>query len=254
MNKRIILKAVCFVLIAATALSLASCGGSEESTDTPIWFDPVESTPAETETGMPENNVKFDIGDTDAVKYFKHEPVDGDYAVNSAGYTVTHGVFDVLFNLVLYHQITPSDGYFDIYDEYFTSGELDREGSIKSQKTPKGVYWYADTRSSALFICFEAIRCLAFAEEKGFYAFTPEHVEKINEEAEKIKRGDYGFTSGDLLVPDTDDTVLLAALSLFTLYDDQATYEEIRGFAGFDTDKFEIDNKLSPGVSSAFAK
>ena len=249
MNKRILIRIVCFVMIASMALSLAACGGEESTTtDEPIWFDPVET---ESDDGV--KIEKFDIGKVDAAKYFKHEPEGDDFAVKSAGYTIDHEVFDTLFNLVLYHQVTPGDGFFDEYDEFFSSGKLARDGSIKAQTIPNGPYWYADTRSSALFVCFEAIRCFAFSEQKGFYPFSSANIAKIKEERQKIIDGDYGFFPGDLFASSTDDTVLVAALSLFTVYADQSQYEEYKEFGGFDTDGFDIDSSLSPNVSSTFA-
>ncbi|MBQ7671024.1 MAG: hypothetical protein IJS45_09955 [Clostridia bacterium] len=250
MNKRILIRILCFVMIASTVLSLAACGGDNSDDDT-IKFDPVESVTDDKDDKEAAN--KFKIGKTDAAGYFKHEPVDGDYAVYGGGYTVDHEVFDTLFNLVLYHQVTPGDGYFDEYDEYFSSGALERDGSIKKQKTPKGIYWYADTRSSALFVCFEAIRCLAFADQNGFYPFSPENIAKIKEERRKIIDGDYGFFAGDLFASAEDDEILVAALSLFVVYADQSQYEEIKAFMGFDVDGFSVDTTLSPNVSSTFA-
>jgi len=239
MKNKTLLRIVSSIAALLTVFALVSCSGGT-SEDESEEFEPitVEEPP-------------LDFEPVDIITSLTRSE-SAEYAVATKNFGVDHTTFEALFNLVLYKQKTLGDGEYDEYEEYFASGALDPDGPVTSQKMPDSdLYWYAETRSDALYICFTALKCLEFSKSKGYDLLTRQCKVKINKEMERIKEGKFGADLTALFGANADETSIIAALAVIEVTKDPSLITDSEAFAKFEHPDYDVDRDLNPEIAPA---
>ncbi len=248
-----ILKRIFFAVVSTLlALSFVSCGEVELVGGNSV--DDATFTPTKQETEAVTLEFDIDFEPVDLLSYFDRR--EGTNAVESDNYSVSQGIFNVIFNLVLYHQLTVGDSEYEEYAEYFESGAIDPEGSIESQMLPSGLYWYADTRAKAMMICFRGLRYLEYAKANDIFPISSFNKVFVEKEAKKISDGRLGYSSKELCGEDAHEMEIKAAL-LLKEYSDDPSMLTLDDNAPFSVDypvNFSVDEYLLPTIAPAFSK
>ncbi len=236
---------VAFILVLALALPLVGCagvGGTAEESDG-IVFESVETPP-------PYSEQEFEM--TDVLSYFARE--DGaDYAVSTDSFGVDQTVFEALFNLILYFEVTPGDGEYDEFEDYLDEGSLDLEKSVKSQTMPdSNVSWYADTRSRALFACFEDLHIFTYAKEHSISPISRFNELKIRKILGMVDDGVFGDDLTDFFGEGATTSVVHAAAALFAISRDPSALVVAEDLDSSPRPDYDVDRELSPAVAPAF--
>jgi|GEM_PF-2825409 len=242
---KMVLRIVSGVISALLCLlSLVSCEGKpggEESDISPVFesLDTLEEP-------------KLDFEPVEVIATFEKSS-SARYSVSSENYGVTPEVFEVLFDIVLYHQLEEGDGEYDEYDEYFSTGALDRDGSIEAQRLPDSdLYWYADARNKALIICFESLGYLEFARSVDAFPLSRRNKVFLDRESRKILNGTIGDPTEDYFGEHADETTVRAALALKLMSDSPETLTTREEYESFRRPDYDVDESLLPKIPPAY--
>ena len=232
------------LLVFSLALPLFGCAADDPAgVKDDIVFESVETPP-------PYSEQEFEL--TDVLGYFAK--TDGvDYAVSTDSFGVDQTVFEALFNLIIYFEITRGDGEYDEFEEYLDEGRLELGISMKSQNMPdKDVSWYADTRSRALFICFEDLHYFTFAKEHSISPISRFNELKIQKIMGMVDEGYFGGDITEYFGEGADLSVLRAAAALFAIQRDPSAFAGAEGVETAPRPEYDVDSGLLPSVAPVY--